>query len=245
MITFNEEDFKGSRLRCLQITSQPPERVRSFLNALVSPYAEVMGGDTCWSPGGFLQPAETKLVDDNQFLDGERREELKKWWLAVQRGNMPNWDLISRCDIGGGAGLLLVEAKAHEDEFKCDKTGAKDENRDSIIRAIREANQELNGELPGFHISADAFYQLSNRFAFGWKLAKMGIPTVLVYLGFLDAEEMAPNKLLRTPEQWERLIKEKAADCIPPEAWSRRFVDGKFTALIRSARVDISAEVVQ
>jgi hypothetical protein len=33
-------------------------------------------------------------------------------------------------------------------------------------------------------ITRDSHYQLSNRLAFAWKLASLGVPTVLLYLGF-------------------------------------------------------------
>ena len=40
--------------------------------------------------------------------------------------------------------------------------------------------------IPGLCISRDRCYQFSNRIAFAWKLVSLGIPVVLVYLGFLN-----------------------------------------------------------
>ena len=53
-----------------------------------------------------------------------------------------------------------------------------------------EADHALNGVLPGWSLSRDSHYQLANRFAWAWKLADMGLPTILIYLGFLNAAEM-------------------------------------------------------
>ena len=55
---------------------------------------------------------------------------------------------------------------------------------------MSEANQALNQTLPGWALSSKRHYQLSNRFAWAWKLADLRLPVVLVYLGFLKANEM-------------------------------------------------------
>ena len=44
-ITFLEQEFKGSRLRCLLLTSQTTQRVTEFCNSLVSPHALVIPDD--------------------------------------------------------------------------------------------------------------------------------------------------------------------------------------------------------
>jgi hypothetical protein len=64
-------------------------------------------------------------------------------------------------------------------------------NHDKIGSAIRQANTNLNLISPGWNLSGDLHYQLSNRFAWSWKLASLGIPVVLVYLGFLNANDMS------------------------------------------------------
>lgn len=54
-----------------------------------------------------------------------------------------------------------------------------------IRKTVEEAPIALGASLPGIRIGCDQHYQLSNRIAFGWKLATLGIPTAIVYLGFL------------------------------------------------------------
>ena len=106
--------------------------------------------------------------------------------------NTPNWDLALVCEIEGEPGLVLVEAKAHAAELKEEgKTPVQANSQNSadndrqIRNAIAEAAEELAVLGHATQISADAHYQLSNRLAFTWKLASLGVPTVLIYLGFL------------------------------------------------------------
>lgn len=247
-LTFKPREFKGSRLRCLQITSQPAGKVRAFFNELVGEHAEIRDNDI-WMPSGFLGPDESQLVEESALLTPSQREELKYWWLkGSSSGRIPNWDLVSTCKIMGERGLLLVEAKSHEGEFKGkdDTTKAAETPAKFIREALKEATEALNQFHPGFDLSASSHYQLSNRIAFAWRLASQGVPVVLVYLGFLDAEEMSGNNrvLLRSGDQWEHCVKERGATRVPREAWGRTFLGGKLTFLIRSARVSISSEIV-
>lgn len=43
-------------------------------------------------------------------------------------------------------------------------------------------------------ISRDSRYQKSNRFAWACKLAGLGLPVVLMYLGFVRADEMRDRR---------------------------------------------------
>jgi len=45
--------------------------------------------------------------------------------------------------------------------------------------------------ITGIAISRNTHYQLANRIAFAWKLATLGVPTVLVYLGFTGDDGIA------------------------------------------------------
>jgi hypothetical protein len=48
---------------------------------------------------------------------------------------------------------------------------------------------------------------MSNRFAWTWKLTECGIPVVLVYLGFLNASEMADlGEPFSSQDSWEALV---------------------------------------
>ena len=65
--------------------------------------------------------------------------------------------------------------------------------------------------------------QLANRFACSWKLASLGIPIVLVYLGFLHADDMAKNgTLFRSGEDWTRTLKSIAQGVVDKSCWGRR-----------------------
>ena len=246
-ISFRDREFKGSRLRCLLLTSREPDEVAAFLSALVAPHASVSPGDQ-WAPRGFREPDEAELGETAGFLSGEDRRTVTAWWLANPgRANTPNWDLVSRCRMGDRNGLILVEAKAHEGELGADRCGATDQNNlESIEAALSQATKAWNELLAGFALSRDSHYQLSNRFAFAWKLADLGKPVVLVYLGFLNAPEMgSSSRLLLSDKQWQTCVLEKSAGLVPKEAWGRTFdVKGTpLTILIRSAVVNIVAEV--
>lgn len=200
-ICFVPREFKGSRFRCLLATHEPKPRVTAFLNSLVLPLASVSEADR-FAPQGFSKPEEARLGETPRFLSEKQRRIVTNWWLAKPaRANTPNWDLASTCTVADGRkGLLLIEAKAHAAELKPnDCGGARNEgNRTRIETAIAEASLGF-GE--GWLLSAESHYQISNRFAWAWKLASLGVPTVLVYLGFLNAHEM--NQPFASHSDWE------------------------------------------
>lgn len=246
VISFREREFKGSRLRCLMMTSQTRNRVAEFLTSLVDPFASV-APEALVAPRGFLKPGEGKLGKTPGFLSERDMVSLTKWWLdQPQHANTPNWDLISQCRIGDRRGLVLVEAKAHKSEFADDRCEAtSQENIASIDRALAQASGALSGIMPGFSLSSATRYQLSNRFAFAWKLASMGIPVVLVYLGFLHAEELSEdkNELFLSHEDWRSCVLKGSEGIVPTEAWNKSFdIDGTpLTVLLRSAQVRVEA----
>jgi hypothetical protein len=228
------------------LTSNAAKEVAEFFTSLVVPHALVMANEQ-WAPRGLLEPAEAKLGETRGFLAKARQDALTRWWLARPgRANTPNWDLMSTCRVRDQRGLILVEAKAHEAEFSNEGCGATDKkNSRQIQKAIDEAMTGWNSLLPGFALSAGSHYQLSNRFAFAWKLANMGVPVVLVYLGFLDAHDMAESNrvLLRDYSQWHRCVLTRSKGVIPEGVWETTFsVDGTpLTVLLRSAIVGIGA----
>ena len=167
----------------------------------------------------------------------------------VVAGEHAKLDIVSTCRIGDRAGLILVEAKAHQGEFADDRCGATNEdNYRQIEGALLQAETAWNTMIPGFALSAGSHYQLGNRFAFAWKLATMGTPVVLVYLGFLNAGEMERGNrvLLRDHARWRDFVLQTSKDTVPPEVWDRTFnVNGTaLTVLIRSAVVEIDARSV-
>jgi hypothetical protein len=245
-ITFRARELKGSRLRCLLLTGDAPNKVAAFLSALVTSHALVTAEDR-WAPRGFLEPNEAKLGESPRFLPEPDRAALTRWWLARPgNANTPNWDLVSTCLVKERTGLVLIEAKAHEAELADDRCGATNqENLQQIERALGEATVGWNALAPGFALSATSHYQLSNRFAVAWRLAKMGIPVVLLYLGFLDAQEMAGGNrvLLKEHAQWRRCVLARSQGTVPEHAWDRAFdVEGTpLIVLIRSAVVGVHA----
>lgn len=248
-ICFRERELKGSRLRCLHLTSKSRETVGEFLENLVAPHA-VLDSVSDWLPQGLLTPGEVNLDRKyaQEFLTDEQREELAGWWLINRGGTTPTWDIVAKCSIEGRSGLIVVEAKAHGTELGTrDACTAEDaENRRQIADAIRKANEGLSHALAGWCLQRDSHFQLSNRFALSWKIASMGVPVILVYLGFLDAWDMneGARTILKSAEQWHDCILRYADRFVPKNAWETRLdVAGTpLIPLIRAARVEVSAE---
>ena len=103
--------------------------------------------------------------------------------------------------------------------------------------------KERRGSKPRCHLlthgraNRDSHYQMSNRFAWAWKLTELGIPVLLVYLGFLRAEEMRDRgKLFVDHSEWEQFVKAHSKALFPTDVWNHRWmVNGQlFITLIRS-----------
>jgi hypothetical protein len=238
LIKLRARELRGSRLRCLMLTSMPQEQVRSILARLVAPLPSVTIGEI-YSPCGFLRPEEPKLGEYPDFLTQDERDIVTDWWLKVRRNaNTPNWDIVSKCDIGGKRGLILVEAKAHSGESKREgKSRGNADNDSQIDGAIREANVALNSVLPGWALTKDSHYQLCNRFAWAWKLGAIGIPTILVYLGFLNCDEMCDCGMpFTSAQEWDGAVRQYADGIVPPNAWGVRVATSSapIWAVIRS-----------
>jgi len=219
---------KGSKARCHLLTHGAPEQVAERLTRLISPLGMVAASDN-WMPEGFVQHDEAQLHRAKRLLDvNPHGQALKSWWLAVARSNSttPNWDLASTCTIDGKSGLLLAEAKAHSEELKQnDRCGARNkENRKRIGEAVQEANDGLNKVQAGWNLSHESHYQLCNRFAWSWKLATLGIPVVLVYLGFTNADEM-PKPFL-DGQSWDDAVRNYARDLVPDSVWGSKLMIG-------------------
>jgi hypothetical protein len=180
-------------------------------------------------------PAEAKLGESPSPLSPGERDIVTSWWLAARspRANTPNWDILSQATINAHEGLILVEAKAHDAELINAEKGKSlsddasengRRNHEQIEQAIGEANAGLNKILPGWSLSRDSHYQMSNRFAWAWKLTQLGFPVILVFLGFLNAHEMKDNgKLFTTHEEWEHLVKRHSEQIVPVEAWGKKW----------------------
>lgn len=118
-----------------------------------------------------------------------------------------------------------------------------------VAEQIKTVSELLNinaeTKFSGWALSHRDCYQLSNRFAWAWKVASFGIPVVLIYLGFLNAKEMENgNRLVLTSdEQWQRCVRSRSAGIIPPEAWDGKIMveNTPIFPMIRSLDVNICA----
>ena len=233
-VIFGKKELRGSRLRCLIFTSGSRKQVAHRLTTLIEPYAEVDESRDQWMPRGFLEPDEAKLGDDSIFLSVDQRRKVTDWWLAVKEGaNTPNWDIVSTCTVQGRNGLVLVEAKAHVTELSVDgkrdpKTANGEKNDCQIVKAVADADKKLNAVLPGFSLSTNSHYQLCNRFAWACKIVSLGMPVILVYLGFLSAEDMADRgQPFRTADEWSKALLGHGRGIVPDDAWNQRLeIDG-------------------
>ncbi|MCC8953135.1 hypothetical protein H8B02_06530 [Bradyrhizobium sp. Pear77] len=224
------------------------------LLAMVAPTGFMISELGARQPKGWSDPRESELVGPHEpFLLPEQQATLTGWWLKHKRGvKLPTWDLaVSALDAEMRKSLILVEAKAHAAELgiagksspkrrKPDEQARSDENHERIAAAIAEANTNLRINSPDIRLSRDSNYQLSNRIAFAWKLASMGIPTALLYLGFIGDENIAtdPHHFL-TPSDWQAAFDLYSAKHLPVAYQGQRINCGaaSFWLLVRSLRV--------
>ncbi len=238
---------RGSKPRCHFMLHGAKHDVAGRLNSLISPFGQVTTEHN-WLPKGFGDLGEARLGKTPGFLTAAQMDEVMRWWLEVD-GNTPNWDVASTCNIGERPGLLLVEAKSHDNELKTTGKGQPDLNNDNsrknherIGEAITQANLALGMISKGWGLSRDSHYQLCNRFSWAWKLASMNIPVVLIYLGFLRAEEMADlGRPFDEVDDWRRSLLEHCRGIIPESAWNNSLDLGgiPLCALIRSMHVSL------
>ena len=200
------DNGRGSRPRCVLLVDGARDEVAQRLSALVDLTGVSVSADNQWQPRGrpvhgdgswdTMPSNEVDLAGPNVLVSHDVQLELRSWWLEVHgRARTPVWDLAATCTISDRPGLLLVEAKAHAAELSpagkaLPRTPNGWRNHQRIGAAIVEANEGLWLASGGpWELSRDSHYQMSNRFAWAWKLASLGVPAVLVYLGFLNAVE--------------------------------------------------------
>lgn len=219
------------------------------LIALASPVACELTGESIWLPSGHQSPREARLETFGpRALPGHPAwSAVPKWWLKHHRGaNTPNWDIALSCLVEARPGLVLVEAKANEPELS--KAGKRavvgsersHENHEQISSAIAEARDALLAQFPTMSIDRDRHYQLSNRIAFAWKLASLGIPTVVIYLGFIGDTGVANvGAPFYDDDHWQRTFRSHLAEVCRDDICGAgvQTSDAKFWFLVRSRPV--------
>lgn len=223
--------YRGSRKHILDWLCSERGSFVAELNDLLGGAATVEANADQWMPEGYDNDTEARLDQlDDSFVPDAVRRSLTDWWLVHRAGaNTPNWDLLSTATIAGRRGLVLVEAKANCAELKVDGKALTDgasirsrQNHDRISAAIAEARIGLSGNVPDVRIDVSTHYQLSNRVAFAWKLASLGVPTVLVYLGFTGDGGIADaGEPFRSDEHWREAFMLHASSVLSPAFFHR------------------------
>lgn len=166
---------------------------------------------------------------EDTFLTSFQKSDLLKWWLIHQHGaKLPTWDLVVQAKAANGApALVLFEAKAHICELsdagktegkrkQPDEQSRTHENHEKIASAIKEASDALAKTLPSINLTHTKSYQFANRIAFAWKLASMGIPVALVYLGFVGDETISTKSdNLSASADWHNAFEAHVKDHFP------------------------------
>ncbi len=220
--------WKGSQLRCLLLTSIGATELQNSLIKIIGQKTVddlkiKFTDDFDYYPKGFTDPREIELDKEKIQIGGsiDYCTKLNKWWLA-RSARTPVWDLVCKAEIDGSPGLILVEAKAHKNELlkEQDSTGAKKESLNYL--RIEVALSGIN-KAYGYNLSPDSHYQLANRIAWSHKLASMGIPIILVYLGCISTDEMSVKKesLIKELEEWEKIVTDYSKE-IGFEAWNAK-----------------------
>lgn len=239
--------YRGSRKHILDWTEHP-RFVPEFLR-LLAPVAVKVTAESAWAPRGYRFPDEARLEGwgPRHWGSTDTWKELERWWLAAPRGaNTPNWDLALVAEIEGQKGLVLVEAKANVPELgdagkgdPGDSDGSR-ANHQRIGEAIESARIALLAVAPDLMIGRDNHYQLANRLAFTWKIASLGIPVVLLYLGFTGDDGIRDaGEPLSDSEHWLKVMNGHLEQVGGKELTERRHQLGAapFWVLVRSRPV--------
>lgn len=223
--------YRGSRKHVLDWTEKA-----SFLAELadlVSPATVSFTRHTQFMPCGKALPDEARLESfgPSWLSESDVWHKIQDWWLVHKaRANTPNWDIAATCEIEGRSSLVLVEAKANWQELKTDGKPLRQdasiksrENHDRIGSAIAEACRGWRLLDPGLSINRDSHYQFANRLAFTWKLATLGLPVVLVYLGFTGDEGIADaGRPFEDDADWQKAFTAHASPIISPSLFEQR-----------------------
>lgn len=235
--------MRGSRKHILCLVES--SNFTTQLSKILQPTGAIIDSTDIWMPKGCRKPDEARMERFGpEIFPNIDWEILHNWWIKHNhRANTPNWDLASTCTIQCHKGLVLVEAKAHTNELKTDgkllapcPSFKSLQNHERIGQAIAEASNALH-----INISRDTHYQLANRVAFSWKIASMGVPVILVYLGFTGDENMSDvGEPLRDDTHWQQVMRAYMDKHIP-EAFIGRWINcgkSRMQMIIRSLSVN-------
>lgn len=235
----------GSRMHVLDWVEGRGRDFASSLNEMLDITGVQVKQNNFRMPKGRDCPEEAFLtIPCEPLLPFSISAKLRKWWIAVDRNNPnePNWDLAVQAHFPDGRmGLVLSETKAYAGELAKERQGKRLtkksnlDNHHNIGAAIREAREALGGEDSGVKISRDTHYQFSNRVTFAWKLAKEGVPCVLIYLGFTGDKSIAKD-YLRDSQHWTEIVQQHI-QVVFPDSWiDKEFTVGRtpFWFLVRS-----------
>ena len=242
---------RGSKPRCHFITEGTPKEVAGRLTELIKPWGYVETRDR-WMPQGFDQIEEAQLHKADRLIGRANSDIIRDWWFKIVHGQQagPNFDIASTCTVAVDderrRGVLLVEAKAHVAELDpggmhlpANPSPNELTNRDHIKDAIDAVNSHLTASTQvQWELSRDSHYQMSNRFAAACKLAELGYPVILVYLGFISANEMTGP--FSSASEWEQLVKAHSAPLFPERVWNQPHTVSQqpFVLLICSTQID-------
>jgi hypothetical protein len=94
---------------------------------------------------------------------------------------------------------------------------------------------------PEISLSRDYCYQFANRIAFAWKIASMGVPVAMIYLGFIgDAGIISGiDDFFNDTSEWRKSFAEHTARCFPSSMYDREINCGaaSFWLLVRDLHV--------
>lgn len=240
-IIFENRVLRGSRLLTLVLTGLSDAAFADTISRLIAPHGRV-APDGLRMPRGTVLPQGSRLGPAEGLLEPRVSAALKQWWIEGRHGAYePTWDVACQAEIGGRPGLVLAEAKAHADELRADGVPTRNAYyRAGIRTCLREAGRGLDDALPGWNLSGDSHYPLASRFAWAWKLAGLGLPVILLYLGYLDAGPMSDRGWpFASSAAWDGAVRDHARGIVPEAAWNTPLPVGGsvLIPLIRSVRL--------
>lgn len=236
-------DFRGSQKHILDLLDSVD--YPAALQPLLAPHGVAGGALDAHRPIGGASPQEWELPGfcrahcSGWIAEARRNADvwdsmLTAWWLRHtddHKGKLPTWDLISTCQIKGGNGLLLVEAKAHESELSTSGKTTSDsaterskDNHEKIALCIEGACKAMRQHVDDrVSISIEHHYQFSNRLAWAWRLAEHGLHVALLYLGFVGDYKIGTD-YFRDADHWQRTTGAYMSGVVPV-GLPGRFID--------------------